>query len=43
MEQSIVDALGADADAVTAQLDEWSQRCVAAGSFPPDAFKRAAG
>ena len=28
---------------VTAQLDEWSQRCVAAGSFPPDPFKRAAG
>ena len=43
MEHSIIDALGTDADAVTAQLDEWSQRCVSAGSFPPDAFKRAAG
>ena len=31
MEQPIVDALGADLDAVTAQLDEWSATCVAAG------------
>ena len=43
MEQPIVDALGADLDAVTAQLDEWSATCVARGAFPPDAFKRAAG
>ena len=43
MEQPIIDALGADAGAVTAQLDEWSNLCVAAGAFPPDAFKRAAG
>jgi hypothetical protein len=43
MERSIVEALGPDLDAVTGQLDEWSARCVAAGSFPPDVFKRAAG
>ena len=43
MEQPIVDALGADLDAVTAQLDEWSATCVARGAFPPDVFKRAAG
>ena len=43
MEQPIVDALGDDADAVIAQLDAWSARCIAAGAFPPDVFKRAAG
>ena len=34
---------GADLEAVIAQLDEWSAACIAAGAFPPDAFKRAAG
>jgi Helix-turn-helix family len=43
MERSIVEALGSDIDALVGQLDEWSARCVAAGSFPPDVFKRAAG
>jgi hypothetical protein len=43
MEASIVDALGPDRDAIIAQLDDWSARCIAAGSFPPDVFKRAAG
>jgi hypothetical protein len=43
MEQSVVDALGPDLGAVTAQLDEWSAACVAAGAFPRDAFKRAGG
>ncbi|MET0461481.1 MAG: hypothetical protein ABW195_19700 [Ilumatobacteraceae bacterium] len=43
MEQPIVDALGRDADVVIAQLDDWSARCIAAGAFPPDVFKRAAG
>jgi hypothetical protein len=43
MEASLVDALGADCDAVIAQLDDWSAQCIAGGSFPPDAFKRAAG
>ena len=43
MEQSIVDALGDDVDAIIEQLDAWSARCIAAGAFPPDVFKRAAG
>jgi hypothetical protein len=43
LEQSIVDALGADADAVTARLGQWSDQCVRQRAFPPDVFKRAAG
>ena len=43
MEQPIVDALGDDVDAIIDQLDAWSARCIAAGAFPPDVFKRAAG
>ena len=43
MEQPIVDALGSGFDAVVAQVDEWSTRCIDARAFPPDAFKRAAG
>jgi hypothetical protein len=43
MERSIVDALGPELDTMIAQLDQWSSACVAAGAFPPDAFKRAAG
>jgi hypothetical protein len=43
LEQPIVEALGADLDAVTDQLAHWSERCIAAQAFPPDAFKRAAG
>ena len=43
MESSIVTALGDDLGSVIDQLDEWSARCVAAGAFPPDVFKRAAG
>jgi hypothetical protein len=43
MESTVIDALGADHDAVSALLDEWSARCVAARAFPPDVFKRAAG
>ena len=42
-ERSIVEALGDGIDGVVARLDEWSARCVAAGAFPPDVFKRAAG
>jgi hypothetical protein len=42
-ERSIVEALGDGFDGVVARLDEWSARCVAAGAFPPDVFKRAAG
>jgi hypothetical protein len=43
LEQPIVEALGADLDAVTDQLTHWSALCIAAQAFPPDAFKRAAG
>ncbi len=43
MEQGIVDALGGDLDSIVTQLDDWSQRCIDAAAFPPNAFKRAAG
>jgi hypothetical protein len=43
LEQPVVDALGADLDVVTDQLARWSELCIAAQAFPPDAFKRAAG
>ena len=42
-QDALVGALGADLEATIAQLDEWSAMCVAAGAFPPDVFKRAAG
>ena len=47
MERRVVDAIGDGTgvgfNAIVAQLDEWSARCIAAGAFPPDALKRAAG
>ena len=43
MEAPIVAALGDDLDDVVDQLAVWSARCVEAGAFPPDVFKRAAG
>ncbi len=43
MEQGIVEAIGADFEAVVAQLQEWSERCIAAKTFTADVFKRAAG
>jgi hypothetical protein len=42
-EQSVVDALGPDLDALCARLARWSDRCVAAATFPTDIRKRAAG
>jgi hypothetical protein len=42
-ERSIVEALRDGFDELVARLDEWSARCIAAGAFPPDVFKRAAG
>jgi hypothetical protein len=30
-------------DTLIGRLDRWSDRCIAAGSFPPDTLKRAAG
>ena len=43
MQQSIVDAIGPGFDEIVLQLDAWSQRCIDAAAFPPNAFKRAAG
>jgi hypothetical protein len=42
-EQAIVDALGDRLEAVCGRLNEWGQRCIDAGTFPPDILKRAAG
>ncbi|GAC1608886.1 MAG: hypothetical protein NVS3B26_07670 [Mycobacteriales bacterium] len=42
-ELEIVEALGGDFDEVCSQLSGWSDLCVAAGLFPPDVLKRAAG
>lgn len=42
-EQGIVAALGDRLDEVCARLDDWSERCIAAGAFPADILKRAAG
>jgi hypothetical protein len=42
-ERSIVAALGDGFDDLVTRLDGWSARCVDAGAFPPDVFKRAAG
>jgi Helix-turn-helix family len=42
-EQAIVAALGGRLDEVCARLDDWSERCIAAGAFPADILKRAAG
>jgi hypothetical protein len=39
----LVAAVGADLDAVVAQLDTWSQACIEGGAFPVDPRKRAAG
>lgn len=43
LQRSIVESLGDDLDAGVAQLADWSQRCIDAKAFPPNAFKRAAG
>ena len=43
MEQAIVEAIGADFEAVVGQLGEWSERSIAAKTFTADVFKRAAG
>ena len=42
LDQPLVDAI-ADLEAMIVPLRDWSQRCVDAGAFPPDPFKRAAG
>jgi hypothetical protein len=38
-----VAALGPRLEDIVGPLSEWSERVVAAGAFPPDPFKRAAG
>ncbi len=43
MEQPIVEAIGADLATLLAQLNAWSEKCIKAGAFPPDDYKRAAG
>ena len=43
MEQSIVQAIGDDFEALVAQLQEWSNLCIAAKTFTSDVYKRAAG
>lgn len=42
-EQPIVDALGADLDALVERLSGWSQAVVDHGWFPPDPYKRVSG
>lgn len=42
-ERAVVEAIGDDLEATIEQLSAWSARCVAAGAFPPDPYKRAAG
>lgn len=39
----VIDALGPDLATLTTTLNEWSDRVVAAGWFPPDPYKRRAG
>lgn len=43
MQQSIVDAIGADLDMHVKQLDGWSGALIAADGAPPDPARRAAG
>ena len=42
-QRDLLGSFGADLDAVTTQLDSWSQRCIEAKAFPVDLRKRAAG
>lgn len=39
----VLAALGGELDAVATTLERWSGACIAAGAFPPDPRKRAAG
>ncbi|MGH2480807.1 MAG: SCO6745 family protein, partial [Ktedonobacteraceae bacterium] len=43
MEQPLLDAIGDDLEPLLAQLNQWSDACIAAGAFPPNEQKRAAG
>lgn len=41
LEGSVVAELGDDFDEVVGALNEWSAACVAAGTYPPDQYRRA--
>jgi hypothetical protein len=41
LDEPVVAALGADYDDVVDALEEWSQACVRAGTYPPDQYRRA--
>jgi hypothetical protein len=43
LEQPVVDAIGPDLDRVLERLNAWGAACIAAGAFPPNPLKRAAG
>ena len=43
MEQEIVEAIGDDFETLVAQLQHWSNLCIAAKTFTSDVYKRAAG
>ncbi len=43
MEDGVVAGVGADFEAICAQLEAWSAQCIEARTFPPDPRKRAAG
>ena len=43
MEEKIVLAIGDDFEALVAQLQGWSDLCIAAKTFTSEVFKRAAG
>jgi hypothetical protein len=42
-ERVITEALAGRLDDLCGRLNDWGQRCIEAGSFPPDILKRAAG
>ena len=42
-QRDLIAPIGDELDAVTAQLDVWSQSCIDADAFPVDLRKRAAG
>lgn len=42
-QEQLVAGLGGDVDGLIAELGSWSDRCVSASAFPPNAYKRAAG
>jgi hypothetical protein len=42
-QDDLVAALGDALDSVVKRVEPWAQQCIAAGSFPPDIRKRAAG